>query len=495
MATAAGRIAVIGLSTAACVGGALVYGTQIHTVSAEEHKKPASTAAAVQKSAPQAAPKQSAQDAPSAAAPPSVPTTTAPLRTAENYTALSGLNHRDLFKNHSIPEGYALELVQIVHRHGARTSARARFNNTHPCSWACGPHLAVHEVLPLEGRGLGDGASSFRTLHMPHRQAIKGTCFAGQLTPQGWKQLNELGRSLRATYVDRLGFLPTNGDDGHGNVANLVYVRSTSIRRAIESAQGLISGLFPPEKNNKTVDVNILQEHVENMYPGAVRCDRMKQLKQAFRETQESLAVAEAYAPIRDKISKALNIPAADLPSMHGLFDEFVCRDAHDVKLPEGITSEIVSELERLSNKHWFDMYRAHGELVRLGIGRFIGEMMHDMDASLRGEKRARFHVYSGHDTTVAPLLVGLGLLDHHWPAFASSITYEVMKSKSDGSRAVRVLYNGKPAALPACKDAAVTPDGTLCPYGRFVDIVSELVPKDFVGECAARSADPKPAA
>eukprot|EP01136_Pigoraptor_vietnamica_P000448 Opistho-1_new@25773 len=471
----AGARRLVTYAATACVGAAVGYGSL--TVLAEEQRKPSQSSGL--KKAPQP------QKAPEKAVVPSPP----PLGTADNYTALSGLNHRDLFKNHTLPEGYVLEVVQIVHRHGARTSARDRFAGTHPCSWTCGPAFAVNETLPLAERGMGEGASSFRTLHVPHRQALRGSCFSGQLTPQGWRQLGDLGRSLREAYVDRHGFLPPSGDDGDGPNASLIYVRSTNIRRAIESAQGLVSGLLPPSHSKKTVDVNILQEHVENMYPGAVRCDRMKEVKHAFRAAQESLAIGVEYAPIRDMISKAMNIPVDDLPSMHSLFDEFVCRDAHGVKLPEGITGEIVSELERLSNKHWFDVYRAHKEMVRLGIGRFVGEMLSDMEATLRGEKRARFHVYSGHDTTLAPLLVGLDLLDLHWPAFAASLTYEVMRNKADGSRAVRVLYNGKPRALAACKDAALSKDGTLCPYGRFVEIVSELVPKDFSGECKAKEA------
>lgn len=61
-----------------------------------------------------------------------------------------------------------------------------------------------------------------------------------------------------------------------------------------------------------------------------------------------------------------------------------------------------------------------------------------------------RLRLYSGHDSTIMPLLAPLQRVDH-WPPYLSSLVYELWRRASDGQPYVRVRSPGRPPrASPA---------------------------------------------
>ena len=72
-------------------------------------------------------------------------------------------------------------------------------------------------------------------------QLWQGSCATGQLTTVGIAQHNELGSALRQIYVDTLGFLPS--DYSRANTS--FYLRSTDVWRTRQSAESLLTGLWP----------------------------------------------------------------------------------------------------------------------------------------------------------------------------------------------------------------------------------------------------------
>ena len=61
-----------------------------------------------------------------------------------------------------------------------------------------------------------------------------------------------------------------------------------------------------------------------------------------------------------------------------------------------------------------------------------MGEIKERLTKSVAGELKERMAIYSGHDTTIAPLLAAYGLLDEDWPPFASNIVIELLERASD---------------------------------------------------------------
>jgi len=84
--------------------------------------------------------------------------------------------------------------------------------------------------------------------------------------------------------------------------------------------------------------------------------------------------------------------------------------------------------------------------------------------------------LYSVHDTSVAALLIALGLFDDKWPDFAADLAFELYRDK-DQAYFVRVLYQGEEKILPGCSSA-------LCPLTKFKELVSEYFINDWEKAC-----------
>jgi acid phosphatase len=82
--------------------------------------------------------------------------------------------------------------------------------------------------------------------------------------------------------------------------------------------------------------------------------------------------------------------------------------------------------------------------------------------------------LYSTHDTTLGGILAILGVFDGRWPAFTSSITFELFKAQQgrilsflrSDKYYVRVRYNRDVVKLPG-EISWVGVDGSLCGEGE----------------------------
>ena len=52
-------------------------------------------------------------------------------------------------------------------------------------------------------------------------------------------------------------------------------------------------------------------------------------------------------------------------------------------------------------------------------------------------------HLYSGHDTTLVPLLVGLGVYDDEWPPYTADLAFELYEDE-EGKHFIKVLFQQK---------------------------------------------------
>ncbi|KAJ2752162.1 hypothetical protein IWQ56_006776, partial [Coemansia nantahalensis] len=182
-----------------------------------------------------------------------------------------------------------------------------------------------------------------------------------------------------------------------------------------------------------------------------------------------------------------------------GYFDVLHARLCHDMKLPctagsggaaEQVcaTTQDAAQVSRNANYEWAFKYRdcpnAH-DLTRLTIGSLVGTLREQMTAHIAGKTAAlKFALYSGHDSTVWPLLGVLGADQHSslWPPYASNLIFELWK-KQDGQRVVRVIFNGN--VLGLASDSAWC-DMNACPVDKFLAHIDTFIPTNITAECAA---------
>ncbi|KAG0221930.1 Lysophosphatidic acid phosphatase type 6 [Mortierella sp. GBA43] len=92
------------------------------------------------------------------------------------------------------------------------------------------------------------------------------------------------------------------------------------------------------------------------------------------------------------------------------------------------------------------------------------------------------FMLYSGHDTTLTPLLGMLDATDMRWPPYASNLILELWKAPSSKGHFARVLYNGR-----VVDTVSKWCDLAWCPLDTMVHYLSQFVVDDLASKCKKR--------
>ncbi|KAF7731246.1 hypothetical protein EC973_000662 [Apophysomyces ossiformis] len=383
-----------------------------------------------------------------------------------------------------------------------RTPVRKRLEKFVPAVWnVCDANRAMFATIAMfaEKQEL-ESSPLQRLLETEHKTEEAGACYYGQLTNMGRKNMTSLGNRLREIYIDKLQFLPDIFED------NAVYLRSTDYPRTQESVQQLIAGgLYPPEKRlpGFALKIRTRDPRVDNMFPNP-NCNRLRQLAKEFKHTVAEMC-ADQMTSISERLKNHVKEVSLDShPSANGIMDTLISAKVHGFSLPEDIDDTLMRDLEDVVVKEWFYGAIASQEVRRLGLGRLAGDIQDRMvrraDGSDKkiGEDGYKLAVYSGHDTTVGPLLIILGGFDMRWPPFGSSIIFELFKQKgSSGWKGlfskqedhyVRVRYNNKVLELPGCADKGnhhANGDKSLCTLDAFKKIVKDSIPDNWAEECS----------
>lgn len=131
---------------------------------------------------------------------------------------------------------------------------------------------------------------------------------------------------------------------------------------------------------------------------------------------------------------------------------------SHGKQLPEGMTDELLLEINKEAAKRMLALVAPgielshREELLKLSMGRLFDTLVQRMRSVASGESKDKLYCYSGHDTTVMPLLATLGQDVTTWPPYVSNIVFELWEGQRDGKKQeyVKVLVNGRAAQLPA---------------------------------------------
>ncbi|KAF9952399.1 Lysophosphatidic acid phosphatase type 6 [Mortierella alpina] len=345
----------------------------------------------------------------------------------------------------------------------------------------------------------------------------RGSCATGQLTPLGAEQMNQLGQALRQIYVDHLKFLPAEFLPGS------MYIRSTDVWRTKQSVENLMIGFYgmhalslnlPPP----ILHVFTLPREVDYMTMNTDQCPRIDELDWTISDNSLVLRALKEQAHDFKHLLQDLTGTDEDF---HGLMDTTLPRLCHGIPLqcestysdddagvgasddgeenglnyvgddpqqPLCVTEDMVNRLVEVVGLKNAEVRRdAAGvrELLQLGMGPLVAEIRNNMmDASQTaakgGDQEGRFRIYSGHDSTLTPLLGVLDSADMHWPVYATNLIFEMWSSPSDGDF-VRVLYNGQ-----VLKTKTNWCDLEWCPFQTFADYMGGFILEDMASACEA---------
>ena len=326
--------------------------------------------------------------------------------------------------NIDLPEGSTLEQLIVICRHGQRTPMIERFSSLFPKLW---PFCSSNYIIKKDN------------------QLMPGICYYGQLTDLGKIQMESLGRYIREY---PLAF-------------QKVFVRSTNIPRALETAQNVMNGLGIQSK------INVEYTDAEDSIYPPNHCQTLNKIVKEF--------TASFLKENKNDLQRLSTTFDYEGLSTHPLFDTLASWYAHQLNLPSNIKPKDFAEFTHYAAiEHWGPYVTEQG--ARLGIGRLLG----DLTGYLQSNKD--FILLSGHDSTLAPVLSAygvFGLNNIFWPPFGSAIFIERIKWQNN--QYARMRFNHQILSLPKCQSKE---QNGWCPLDVFKQITKDMTPIDFNKEC-----------
>lgn len=300
----------------------------------------------------------------------------------------------------------------------------------------------------------------------------------GMLTELGSLQLQNLGKSIRARYFD---LLIQNNNETNGSYSSSIYCRSTNMCRTILSLRSFLFGFLQVENtdiqtNYQTNQPIIIRRHklAETMYPQADGpCYSVAKRREIlFADNYLESKTLSNYYSFEKKIKRILGFENSPVNWLV-VKEVLTCHTVHGMPLPADITDEDIDKATVIAATMWGRLYNDK-ELNRLAIGRFIHELVDDIDGNIQDSKNintnsntntntnvntngnaydsyhensrkevapfANMLIYSGHDSTLVPLLCALGLYKNEWTPYASYLAFEIVeRTDSENSSATSV--------------------------------------------------------
>lgn len=296
--------------------------------------------------------------------------------------------------------------------------------------------------LEVFERQIESSDSDNPTLAKGSRGEIDAVCQPGELTDRGRQTTTSLGQRLRDLYVSKLGLLPDTIDSA---TASSIYLRSTPMPRAQESAQQTFTGLYPAPKRSADFEPPVMVSRSfadETLFPNEGGCKRFAELAKAFANRAADIwNPSSELAYINKKIGKWMpaDSPVVKVdshPRLTGVMDTVNATLAHGsaTKLPKEFYDEkLISHMDRICTEEWFAGYTMSNEYRKLGIGALVGDIVQNLVKRTQNES-FKISLNGCHDTTLAATLASFGAFDVEkdaWPPYTSSISVELFKSRS----------------------------------------------------------------
>nr|XP_039257401.1 lysophosphatidic acid phosphatase type 6-like [Styela clava] len=379
---------------------------------------------------------------------------------------------------------YELVHVQVIFRHGARTPLHIpSYIPTVRYDESLLEH-ASKTIIPYELVTFSSSLpeSPFEESYK-HRGKLEGGCLPGQLTHVGADQMYQLGLYLKKRYLEDERFLSSS----YSGLLNEIYTRSTNIERTIMSARCVLAGIFSGKSGSDVLQIHVTPPNEEIMYPNYYTCNYLRLLTRWAWSHPEKIPGVSA---IQEMVRKPLSISDKDTADLVSIRDNIAVEEAHN-KPSVGSklslkTRDIVEEgAMKIMHTAFVGEENVRERSLKLAIGPFVDIIMNNIEVKSEGKDSSniKMHLYSGHDTTLIPLLSALGIRYAHWPPYAGNVIIELHRknnaSGKEPSYFVRMLYNGEEQPVGRWMKY-------MCPLNEFQDSVADIriAYEDYSKQC-----------
>ncbi|KAK4292526.1 hypothetical protein Pmani_020275 [Petrolisthes manimaculis] len=293
----------------------------------------------------------------------------------------------------------------------------------------------------------------------------------------------KLGRWLRLRYG---GFISRRWQPGE------VTVRSTDVDRTLMSAACNLAAFYRPDQVDERFEddlpwlptpINTVPLDSDKLMSVDLSCPRVKEELALEAKLPEVMAVMKANAQLFPYLSKHTHDNITTIISVDYLHDTLYIESLYNLTIPAW-AQKVMPQMKELASFS-FKMAAMTPQLKRLRAGPLIKEMSDNMRTRANNASSpARMHMYSGHDTTLAVLMQGLGVYNGVPPPYATTFIIEL--HNINGQRFVKMyLMNDSSLAtpphsltLPGCRK--------VCPLDTWLSLAGVVVPDDWTKECHA---------
>lgn len=371
---------------------------------------------------------------------------------------------------------YRLESLHIVTRHGDRSAIHDLYTKKHSTpSFRCMYQESLIMGIPI----LKDFIQS-----MKHNKAILDTpafrayskmplfpdlmvCPTGTLTPEGTAQLVRNGLFLQNRYREH---------DLYKDSMD-IHVTTTTYTRTFQTAVAFLYG-FMPHLNLSSVPFeqsprpNMCSKHSPLKCHCPVTQGTDNILASTFQQNWNYQGQHEGEGvSLKERIQQVFQFePHKGVVPPSPVFDFLLSHYCHQQQIVDDcLLASVFNHVNQLGRK--MEKKKEYVSLSRLKMLPLLSEISGRMKQRVnKSFSPPIVRVYSGHDTTLEPLLAALGVGDGNWPKYASRFVIEHFSHRSSGKHFMRFLYDGKPVthAFEGCyADVRFVDKYSLCPLER----------------------------
>lgn len=232
----------------------------------------------------------------------------------------------------------------------------------------------------------------------------------------------------------------------------------------------------------------------DNIFGMACQCPGLETLRtQAEGECKQSRDVKGSnleFKNVLGYVNKVLGISPYSIPGPTSLMDGLSAHTCHGLAFPcnsnsQCITSKVLEVIWKIIDTKSSCMGKSpsYERYSRAYVHGLLFRIARNFKASSENGTNAKFHLYSGHDTTVSPLIFGLGITDNVWPGYAHRIVMELYSASYRQQHFIRVLQNGKVVTHEVIFCRNRTKEHGLCDFEYFLQYLKQ---RDLRAFCSA---------
>ncbi|CAI2353558.1 unnamed protein product [Caenorhabditis sp. 36 PRJEB53466] len=297
--------------------------------------------------------------------------------------------------------------------------------------------------------------------------------------PRGWDQLTnrgiwqavELGIWLRQRYASTV--LPIFNK-------NKVFILSSDSERAIETAQGVSAGLFPPT-NDRVWESSYLRywqpTPIHTPYgtldallrPTKVECPNYE-LANTNEESPIAAQINAEYGQMFKWLQNTTGMESINFWNINDLYD--IQREIdHNMPQPKWLNQvfngttimDHIRELKRISRIQEFNS----ATKAKFRGGMLVNQFLQNMEDFIANTSTLNAVMYSSHDGTLSALLYALNVSNDQLVPYTATVLFELYDDNT-----VELFYKNStstvfPMTIPGCQQS--------CPLAQFLQLLENV--------------------